>query len=1201
MAVAPAHNRSSSISLDSASFSRFVTESREGHEKLGDAVQQLSSRLNILVSTFTTTIASLSGHYNSELTRLSKHCDKLNVTLQNELNTIRARCVKLYGNLGPVDVGSLDSTLTLLGSLHTQQDVTVHGSLTVHNDKTNTNRWSVDVDGNMSVQSIMSNQPVSVAFGGTGLSSISTGQLLCGTDTQTFTAVPANTIVGKKYLTQTGTGGSAGIPSWQILSGTDVVGDISGKATNVSGRVAIANGGTNSSAALNNNRIMMSSNGAIVEAAGLLLAQVLAGTASGATAVTTLTGTTHQVIITTSNGRIVFALPQDLGTASTVTFAALFVDALNAGSSGVLDLGGNSSVVQLGCGTGTQVVNIGSSGGGTTTINLGGPEDIINIGGTAIYNNVTNTTVTDNTFILNRNGSAGSAGGSGLLIEEGGLITAFVKLNSTRTAWELQAPEGGVIVTLNQPLQTSDSVVFNALSLTTPLDRTSGGTGFASYTLGDLLCGGISGTLSKLPGKTLNGVKYFLTQTGTGSASALPVWLTLQASDLNGILPVANGGTGKVSFGTAAGGLMYTSSTTVLDVIPAVATGNVLLSNGINTQPIYGKVNLTTHTTGSVSVGAGGTGFTTYTVGNMLYASAAAVLSKIAPNTTTIRKFLRQVGTGTVASAPLWDILDGGDISGDINSATVGGQSATAVAAAATAVAAATSTMTGNTLIKRDTDGNFAANNASLSSLTLTTALSPVSGGTGLSFFTIGSMLYASNATTLAAVTPNNTASRLFLLQTASGAPWWSQIKGLDVSGNIVGLSSGFTTSLTGDVTGGANGTNTEVALVGGKMASDVANAVTTVETATSSNTPSTLVRRDGSGAFAAGAATLTAATISGATSLLSTLSVNALSTLNSVNISGSISAATWGISGIQWKVSSSNCIDTSSPAGSTVTSLALNALGASTVAAAQATATNKVTYTNSSTLYIAGAPLVGLNTLITNPMALNVASGLTNLGGGATVVGSIKYLNSSANNNGVTVSAPPMASNSTFVLPTVPTIMPTMQGTADSMLVNNGVGVTSWQSPKELYTWVLKDVKLGGGSGGNYPTATTWMRRTLNTTFGGIPGASLNTISNQFTLPAGTFTLNGSAPCYAGGPHQIRIRNMTDATILVDGTPEFPGSGGGAGQSRSFVSHTFTLAGAKVLQLEHWMTNTGNDRLGRSTANGSDDVYGMLTFITFM
>jgi len=57
------------------------------------------------------------------------------------------------------------------------------------------------------------------------------------------------------------------------------------------------------------------------------------------------------------------------------------------------------------------------------------------------------------------------------------------------------------------------------------------------------------------------------------------------------------GGTGQTSY--AVGDLLYANTTTSLAKLADVATGNVLISGGINTAPSWGKVVLGTHTTGN--------------------------------------------------------------------------------------------------------------------------------------------------------------------------------------------------------------------------------------------------------------------------------------------------------------------------------------------------------------------------------------------------------------------------------------------------------------------------------------------------------------------------------------------------------------------------------------------------------------------------
>jgi hypothetical protein len=80
---------------------------------------------------------------------------------------------------------------------------------------------------------------------------------------------------------------------------------------------------------------------------------------------------------------------------------------------------------------------------------------------------------------------------------------------------------------------------------------------------------------------------------------------------LTGLLSVIRGGTGITSY--TIGDILYASNTTLLSKLPAVASGNALITNGVGVAPSYGKIGLTTHVSGTLPVGNGGTGATTLT------------------------------------------------------------------------------------------------------------------------------------------------------------------------------------------------------------------------------------------------------------------------------------------------------------------------------------------------------------------------------------------------------------------------------------------------------------------------------------------------------------------------------------------------------------------------------------------------------------
>ena len=69
--------------------------------------------------------------------------------------------------------------------------------------------------------------------GGTGLNSYNVGEMIYSNTTTTFDVVTRNTTTTKKFLTQTGTGTSAQAPVWGTISGSDVSGNIAGSAGSV--------------------------------------------------------------------------------------------------------------------------------------------------------------------------------------------------------------------------------------------------------------------------------------------------------------------------------------------------------------------------------------------------------------------------------------------------------------------------------------------------------------------------------------------------------------------------------------------------------------------------------------------------------------------------------------------------------------------------------------------------------------------------------------------------------------------------------------------------------------------------------------------------------------------------------------------------------------------------------------------------------
>ena len=230
----------------------------------------------------------------------------------------------------------------------------------------------------------------------------------------------------------------------------------------------------------------------------------------------------------------------------------------------------------------------------------------------------------------------------------------------------------------NPDVQTLTAATLNVTNvvLDLPLDVQYGGTGLSTIpTNGQLLIGnGVDYTLSTLTAGTgltitnaAGSITPRITNTGVtagsyGSASSVTtltvnaqgqltvagsVAIAIAASQItSGTLSVVRGGTGLASY--TIGDIIFASGTTALSTLPDVATGNALLSGGVGVAPAYGKVGLTTHVSGVLPIANGGTNISTYAVGDILYASATNVLSKLAKP--TANSYLAM----TSAGVPSW-------------------------------------------------------------------------------------------------------------------------------------------------------------------------------------------------------------------------------------------------------------------------------------------------------------------------------------------------------------------------------------------------------------------------------------------------------------------------------------------------------------------------------------------------------------------
>ncbi len=132
-----------------------------------------------------------------------------------------------------------------------------------------------------------------------------------------------------------------------------------------------------------------------------------------------------------------------------------------------------------------------------------------------------------------------------------------------------------------------------------------------------------------------------------------------------------------------------------------------------------------------------------------------------------------------------------------------------------------------------------------------------------------------------------------------------------------------------------------------------------------------------------------------------------------------------------------------------------------------------------------------------------------------------------------------------------------------------------------------IEDQQTSGTNGGTSAAGT--QTRTLNTVVRNIvSGASL--ASNQITLPAGTYWVEGFAPVIGSDAAQAIWYNATDASILKRGTNAYVFSGSATPQIDSVVTHEFTIAAAKAFELRHHtQTSQPTVGLGKASSLGTE------------
>jgi len=558
---------------------------------------------------------------------------------------------------------------------------------------------------------------------------------------------------------------------------------------------------------------------------------------------------------------------------------------------------------------------------------------------------------------------------------------------------------------------------------------------------------------------------------------------------------------------------------------------------------------------------------------------AAAVVAYLAATpTNTVSTLVKRDASGNFSANIITASLNGnaatattsigftGSLSGDVTgtqSATVvsfvGGQTAAAVASATVTVSEATSTNTASTLVERDASGNFSAgiitaalNGNATTSTTSTNFSGSLNGDvTGTQSATVVSYVDSYTAAQVGAsvlatqnATSSNTASTL-VERNASGN-FSANIITATLNGNAATAitSTNFTGSLSGDVTGIQSAT--VVSFVGGSSAANVHSAELAANTATDSNTASTIVKRDASGNFSA----------------------NVITSSLTGNVTGNVSGTSANITGLLAIVN-----------GGTNSATALNnnrvmkSLGGSIIEAAAITANRALISdangipTHSVTTDTELSYVSGVTSSIQTQINSITGSGITQLTGDVTAIGPGSVAATVAKIQGTAVSGTTGTTN--VVFSDAPTLTGLLSGASASFSSTITASNLSGTNTGDVTLLNTDSINLSFSSGQN----------------------NLSAILNLSSDAADSNNLKATTTIHTGAGKGLHIEYPFGTPVQI-GTSNSPGSASGFALFDHVHSHgnqtSGTLHAVVTSSVNGFMSTVDKIKLDASTASNT-------------
>jgi hypothetical protein len=365
-----------------------------------------------------------------------------------------------------------------------------------------------------------------------------------------------------------------------------------------------------------------------------------------------------------------------------------------------------------------------------------------------------------------------------LTVQKDIVMTSYTPAVTTAKIYNI----GGTLYWAGTPLAPGGAVTSVGLSMPTGFTVTNSPVmGAGTLTVTTSLSGMLKGADGAFAVATAD-VDYeapHTTLAGYGITNGVPSTRTINSLPLSGNLvltPVDLGAS------TVGGNLFALANPSAITFIRINAANTVDALGAADFRTAIGAG--TSSLTDPVTETHGGTNQTTYTLGDTLYSSAANTLLKLAGNTTSTRKFLRQTGTGggsPVSAAPAWDTLT----STDVGLASVTNDAQTKASIVPNTAPNAGQILVGNA-------GN--------------TAYAPQAMGTDATLSSAGALTIANAAVTLAKMANMATASLIYRKSAGAGAPEVNTLATLktDLAFAVGDLAAVANNTILGNISGGA-------------------------------------------------------------------------------------------------------------------------------------------------------------------------------------------------------------------------------------------------------------------------------------------------------------------------------------------------------------------------------------------------------------